>query len=649
MSAITGVWHLDGRSVGEDLTHLNRPLTHHRYETDVRWVRGPVGLGCRGFGASERQPDPPPATEAGAGVVTVFDGRLDNREELLDTLGPVHGLSLDAPDAAFILAAYARFGRALPEQLLGDFAFALFDPERQELLLARDAMGLRPLYFWRSSAIFLFASTIKSLLAHPAVPSRPNDAVVARFVTGHVSEDDRSSTFFDGVSTLPAAHVAFVTPRQCVTRQYWDFDLGRRVRLRGMGEYAEAFGHHFNRAVARRLRSPRPVAVSLSGGLDSSAVYGAAETIRRGDVGRHSPVIGLSYVHTDHSLADETAYLRDIEQKFGTGVERLPAGRASFVYERELEEVWRGEAPFVELQVSDLIALLDRAHGLGARVVLTGHYGDELLLDESYLIDLFRRFRWLRVWSDLRELPRWFTDAEQGVFARNFLTDLIKCHLPSQVLVGLARWVRRRGESPPGVASWYTSGFLAAGEIGSQRRAGKRPGLTAYQTSMHRALRSTSLALDNDWDAKTTEARGLERRVPFLDRDLAAFLLSIPGEVQTWNGVPKGLLRHAMRPVLPASIAGRRWKADYSHLGNETVNQSVPWLLNILRSGSLAVECGYVDRQRALDELARRDPSHGELFQGREVSRLVGLELWLRVFFGGGKTRHNGTQLERGT
>lgn len=646
MSAITGVWHLDGRSVGEDLTHLNRPLTHHRYETDVRWVSGPVGLGCRGFGASERQPDSPPATEAGAGVVTVFDGRLDNREELLDALGPVHGLSLDAPDAAFILAAYARFGRALPEKLLGDFAFALFDPERQELLLARDAMGLRPLYFWRSSAIFLFASTIKSLLAHPSVPSRPNDAVVARFVTGHVSEDDRSSTFFDGVSTLPAAHVAVVTPGQCVTRQYWDFDRGRRVRLRGMGEYAEAFGHHFNRAVARRLRSARPVAVSLSGGLDSSAVYGAAETIRRSGTGHHPPVIGLSYVHTDHSLADETAYLPDIEQKFGVGVERLPAASPSFVYERELEGVWHGEAPFAVPQVSVLIALLDRAHSLGSRAVLTGHYGDELLVDESYLIDLFREGRWIRVWSDLRELPRWFTDAEQGVFARDFLKDLIKCYVPSPV-VDMLRRIRTRGDSAPGVPEWYTPSFRMTAVSETVSRSGTGRGANAYQASMYRGLRSSSRATDNDWDAKVTEARGLERRAPFLDRDLAAFLLSIPGDVQTWNGVPKSLLRQAMRPVLPDSIVARRWKADHSHLCNDVVDQSVPWLLDVLKSGSLAVEFGYVERQRSLEALARRGPTHGESFQGVDAWSLVGLELWLRAFFDGGETRHNGQQLER--
>lgn len=648
MSAITGVWHLDGRSVGEDLTHLNTPLTRNRYETEVRWVRGSVGLGCRGFGASEARPDRTPATEAGSGVVTVFDGRLDNREELLDVLGPVPGLSSDAPDVAFVLAAYTRFGRVLPERLLGDFAFALFDPERQELLLARDAMGLRPLYFWRSSAIFLFASTIKSLLAHPSVPSRPNDAAVAKFVTGHVEEDDRSSTFFDGVSTLPAAHVAVVTAGQCVTRQYWDFDLGRRVHLHGTGEYAEAFGHHFNRAVARRLRSAGPVAVSLSGGLDSSAVYGAAEAIRRGGVGQHPPVIGVSYVHTDHSIADETAYLRDIEQKFGAVVERVPASRPSFLYERELEEVWQGEAPFAVAQVSDLMALLDRGHGLGARVVLTGHYGDELLLDESYLIDLFRGFRWLRVWSDLRELPRWFTDAEPGIFGRDFRSNLLKYHVPSPVVAVLRR-IRRSGGAAASVPEWYTTGFRTAGFQKMWRRSDKGRGSSAYQASMYCGLRSSSLAIVNDWDAKVMEARGLERRTPFLDRDLAAFVLSIPGEVQTRGGVPKRLLRNAMQPVLPDSILGRRWKADYSHVGNDIVNQSVPWLLDVLKSGSMAVEFGYVDRQRALEGLAGRPPSHGELFQGGDVWRLVGLELWLRVFFGGGETRHNGQQLERGT
>ena len=632
MSAIAGVWNLDDRPVEDALARLNAPLTHGRYETDDRWSEGPVALSCRGLTVRAEPAGTAQLVVHESGVVLAFDGRLDNREVLLETLDPAPGVTRDAPDSALVLAAYAKFAHGFPERLLGDFALALFDPVRRELLLARDPMGLRPLHFWRSPRTFLFASTIKSLLAHPVVPSKPNDAVVARYLSGQVTPDDVWETCFHGISTLPPAQLAIVESERFTTRRYWDFDLDHQVRLRGVGEYTEAFRHYFDRAVERRLRSAHPVAVSLSGGLDSSAVFCAAETIQRRRTARRSSLIGVSSVHTDHSLADETAYLRDIEQKYGLAVERLPGAPASSISEAR-EELWHSEMPVVSDIPADFTTLAERAYSLGARTLLTGQYGDEVLVEEAYLVDLFRQFRWCRIWSDLGEIPRWFTDAEAGIFAREFLTNTIKSYLPSPVLDACRR-VRARTRPASGMPSWYTASFRIDGQVRAYRRAGEPRFSSAYQASMYRTLQSSLLTLGNDWYSKVSGVHGLEHRAPFLDRDLVAFLLAIPGDVQTWKGVPKSLLRDAMQSVLPDSIAARRWKADLTQSANDSVNQCVPWLLESLRSAGLAAEFGYVDRTRAIEALARRHPIHSEFFDEGGTWRLVGLELWLQVFFG---------------
>lgn len=632
MSAITGVWHLDGRPVGDDLTRLITPLTHGRYETDDRWSEGPVGLGCRGLSARAEPAGPAQLLVHESGAVLTFDGRLDNREELFETLDPAPGVTRDAPDAALVLAAHAKFGHSVPERLLGDFALALFDPARRELLLARDPIGLRPLHFWRTPRTFLFASTIKSLLAYPGVPSRPNDAVVARYVSGQVTPDDGWETCFHGISTLPPAHVAIVAPERFATRRYWDFDPDHEVRLRGVGEYAEAFRHYFDRAVERRLRSAHPVAVSLSGGLDSSAVFCAAETIRRRETARRLSLIGVSSVHTDHPWADETAYLRDIEQKYGLAVERLPGAPAASISEAR-EELWHSEMPIVSDVPADFTALAERAYSLDARTLLTGQYGDEVLVEEAYLVDLFRQFRWYRVWSELREIPRWFTDAEAGIFARDFLRNTIKSYLPSPVLDGCRR-VRATARPAAGMPQWYTKSFQADAQVRTFRRSGEPRFPTTYQTSMRRTLQSPLVALKNDWYSKVGEVHGLEHRAPFLDRDLMTFLLAVPGYVQAWKGVPKSLLRDALQSVLPDSIAARRWKGDHTQSANDSADRSIPWLLQTLRSDGLAVEFGYVDRTRAIEELDRLHPIDDESFEGGGTWRLVGLELWLQVFFG---------------
>lgn len=632
MSAIVGVWNLDDRPVEDALARLNAPLTHGRYETDDRWSDGPVALACRGLTVGAEPTGTAQLLVHESGTVLAFDGRLDNRGELLKTLDPAPGVTQDAPDSVLVLAAYATFAHGFPERLLGDFALALFDPVRRELLLARDPMGLRPLHFWRSPRTFLFGSTIKSLLAHPAVPSKPNDAVVARYVSGQVTPDDGWETCFHGISTLPPGQLAVVAPERFTTRRYWDFDSNHQVRLRGVGEYTEAFHHYFDRAVERRLRSAHPVAVSLSGGLDSSAVFCAAETIQRRQTARRPPLIGVSSVHTDHSLADETAYLRDIEEKYGLAVECLPGATAASISEAR-EELWHSEMPIVSDVPADFTALAERAYALGARTLLTGQYGDEVLVEEAYLVDLFRRFRWYRVWSELREIPRWFTDAEAGSFGRDFLTNTIKSYLPSPVLDACRR-VRARARPAAGMPSWYTTSFQTDGQVRAYRRAGEPRFSTAYQTSICRTLQSPLLALGNDWYSKVSGVHGLEHRAPFLDRDLMAFLLAIPGDVQTWKGVPKSLLRDAMQSVLPDSIAARRWKGDPTQLANDSAYRSIPWLLQTLRSGGLVAEFGYVDRTRAIEALARQHLIDSESFEGGGTWRLVGLELWLQVFFG---------------
>ena len=187
MSQVAGIWNLDGRPVDTTLlARLGASLGHPGDDEEGCWIHGPVGLACRircitAEAATEHQP-----LVHTSGTVVVFDGRLDNREELLAAVEPAPGIAASAPDSLLVLAAYATFGDRFPERLLGDFALALFDPARQQLLLARDAAGLRPLYFWRSPRTFLFASRIKTLLSHPDVVVRPNDRTVARSVLGRL-------------------------------------------------------------------------------------------------------------------------------------------------------------------------------------------------------------------------------------------------------------------------------------------------------------------------------------------------------------------------------------------------------------------------------------------------------------------------------
>jgi asparagine synthase (glutamine-hydrolysing) len=635
MSGILGIWNLDGRPVEHAvLSRLSAPLAHRGPDGEGRWVQGPVGLACRLLRVTpESSAETQPLVHV-SGTVVVFDGRLDDRDELLALLGGTPDISDNSPDPALVLAAYAAFGDRFTEHLNGDFALALFDPKGQRLLLARDAIGIRPLYYARAGNAFLFATELKAVLAHPKLSPRPNEDTLAGLVTASLYGGRQDETFFAGVSSVPPAHMAVVTPRGVVQRRYWDFDPTRKVRLRSYPEYVEAFRHYFEQAVRRRLRSAHPVAVAVSGGLDSSAIFCLAETLRRREPGL-PPLLGVSYAFAPGSPSDEQAYLREIERGYGAAIQRFPMGQTGPL-EGIREQVWHVESPVLDLQWHNTNRFRQAARQLGARVLLTGQWGDNMLVDQAYLIDLLRRLKWSTVSAHLREYGRWFPDLpDPNFFRRRFIARLVRYHVP-QAMIPLLRRLRDTLLHSARARSWYSNRFRQRVYHEAPRQdLPSRPFATAHARSLYQESRATHNVLSMEWNNKAAALQGLEIAFPFLDRDLLSFLLAIPGEVQTWKGVPKALLREALRGVLPDAIAQRRTKADFTDLVNAGTKRDYPELMDCLRDG-LAVQFGYVQEEVLSEEFARLK----DRVQGRDcevawkLSDLLGLEQWLQVFLG---------------
>jgi asparagine synthase (glutamine-hydrolysing) len=169
MSGILGVWNLDGAPISREmLASMSLRLSHRGAEGEFVWTSADVGLVTQMMRSTPESLGEVQPLAHGSGVVLVYDGRLDNRTELLQALPPSEGLSAHAPDTVFILAAYLEWGERFLEHLTGEFAIGLWDGRSRTLVLGRDPMGSRPLYYWRGPDGFLFASEIKALLAHPA-------------------------------------------------------------------------------------------------------------------------------------------------------------------------------------------------------------------------------------------------------------------------------------------------------------------------------------------------------------------------------------------------------------------------------------------------------------------------------------------------
>ena len=628
MSGIVGIWNLDGRPVSPSLlASLGERLAHRGSDTSDQWCHGPVGLACRLLritpeSLKEAQPAVGPS-----GTVLVFDGRLDNRTELLALLSDNRDIAADSPDPVLVLAVYDRFGDRFAEYLNGDFAFGLFDPRQPRLLLVRDAIGVRPLYYTRVRDTVLFASEIKALLAHPDVPAFPNDDMLACFLLNSTPRD-ASMTCFRGISSVLPAHCMAITPDRMSDRQYWDFPVTEQ-RFGTFHEYADAFRHHFTNAVSRRLRSAHPVAVSVSGGLDSSSILCLAETLRRNGNSTANSLLGLSYQSPAGSPSDETEFLVEIERQYGLAIELVPVSVG--LMDDCHEAMWHIEAPFLDSQWDTTRTFYRRAHALGARVMLTGHWADQVLFPQAYLIDLFHQLRWRDVGLHLQEYGRWMTDVPASFFRKRFWLDLVKYHVPEFSIPYLRRL---RAKRPP---AWYSDSFCqhAFRHLFDQPHLGAgQP--TAHARSLYEEARSPYHVQCLEWNSKIAAMHGIDIAFPFLDRDLLTFLMSIPGDIQTWNGIPKALLRKGMKGVLPEAIVNRKSKADFTHLVNEGMERNYPKLLDSLESGAAAMTWGYVNRPRLQDQLRALRETIGGAATGEvawSLTDLLGLELWLQVFF----------------
>jgi asparagine synthase (glutamine-hydrolysing) len=358
----------------------------------------------------------------------------------------------------------------------------------------------------------------------------------------------------------------------------------------------------------------------------------------------------MSYAFARGTPSDEQAYLLEIERKYGLAIQRFPLGQTGPL-KGIREEVWHVESPLLDTQWHNTNMFRQAIHHQGARVLLTGQWGDNMLVDQAYLIDLVRRLAWSTVSVHLREYGRWFPDLEDPTFfRRRFLAKLVRYHVP-QALIPLFRRLRDKLAHGARARSWYSSRFRQRVYRRTPRQdLPRRPFATAHARSLYQEGRATHNVLSMEWNNKAAALQGLELAFPFLDRDLLSFLLAIPGEVQTWKGVPKALLREALRGVLPDAIAQRRTKADFTDLVNAGTERDYPELVDCLRDG-LAVQFGYLEEEVLRGEFARLENQ----VQGRtcevawKLSDLLGLEQWLRVFFGqhtNQKEKTHGSQCE---
>ncbi|MCU0241543.1 MAG: asparagine synthase (glutamine-hydrolyzing) [Vicinamibacteria bacterium] len=543
----------------------------------------------------------------------IYNGEIYNYIELRDELRGLGYSFHTGNDGEVLLAAYAAWGAQALPRLNGMWSFAIYDTVAARLFCARDRFGVKPFHYYHNDTLFAFASEIKGLLAHPAVPRRPHAPSVLGFLTrGHL--DEGAQTFLEDIFSLPAGHqLALEVPhgRPQVSRWYELPQAG--VRAASVDEFRTLLED----AVRLRLRSDVDVGTCLSGGLDSSALV--ALTARHHDAAGGGRRRAFSIVYADHEL-DESSYIRDVVAATGVIAEQTTATAAELwadlaALTRAQDEPIPSPGPYSHWRVMAL------AHRAGMKVLLDGQGADELLAGYEYhfgpfLRETLRERGLLRAWREARgaaavtgrPLPFWLA-----------LLGYHALPLPAYVQrMAVNRFATHGRLSEKAIAPGWQAWLR---DLPGERHR-PQPSLRAERAA---GLTRTSLPALLRYEDRNSMAFGIETRTPFLDYRLVELGLGLPCEALMRDGWTKSILREAMRGLIPDSVRLRRRKLGFPTPERRFLSELAPQIRLMLGAGARIEE--YVRKDALSAMMNAPAPSFS---RQRGLWRLVALEAWLR-------------------
>ena len=553
MCGICGKFSPSGVEI-EEINSMLDTIAHRGPDDSGSYVNGKIGLGNRRLSVIDLQSGRQPISNEDGTIWIVYNGEIYNHRYLRAELEATGHVFHTNSDTEVIVHLYEEFGERCVERLNGMFAFAVWDETRQKLLLARDRIGQKPLFYSQDGSGLIFGSEIKAILAlrhrPPELdPLAMHDYLSLRFISP-------PSTIFMGIRKIPPAHTLVFQNGQITLRRYWHLSFHEKLRLTEP-ELLDALRDQLKRTVQSHLISEVPVGAFLSGGLDSSMIV----AILAGDLGLQPQTFSIGVEESDF---DELPYARIVAEQYGTGhtEQRVQADLIGSLPTM----IWHLDEP------SDPIAacMFQAAHlaAQHVKVVLGGDGGDELFAG-------FDRYVGNRYIDAYTLLP---------TILRSAFVGPVLDHLPDSFayksLTQQLRWLHQLSMHST-AADRYAAATCFFRFTHQEKRAlycdrlwkelGDRDSTAAITEPFNHAeaddlldrmlytdfvtrLPEHSLVLTD----RMTMAHGLEARSPFLDHELVEFLAKVPADIKVQNGQPKHLMRRLAKGYLPQAIVGRK-------------------------------------------------------------------------------------------
>jgi asparagine synthase (glutamine-hydrolysing) len=544
MCGIAGIVRVDGRPVLErEIRAMCGAMTHRGPDEEGIYLGEGVGLGMRRLSIIDLENGQQPVSNEDGSVWVVFNGEIYNYRELRGLLTRRGHVFRTASDTETIVHLYEDFGSKAVGYLSGMFAFAVWDERRRQLLLARDRLGIKPLYYAQINGDLVFASELKPILQLPEVGRQLNWEGVSHLFTFLATAPSHS--IVDGVRKLEPARIAVSTPgRSLRIERYWDLtfepDEGATEE-----ELVERLRLLLITAVARHQISDVPVGAFLSGGIDSSAVVAA--------MARLSPdrVKTFSIGFVEHGY-DELSYARRVATSFQTDHHELILKPDAVALIEDL--AWYLDEPFGDTSAiaTYIVAKLAAEH---VKVVLTGDGGDELFAGyDKYLVEQRER-TYDRMPAAIRRMMaaagRLMPDGAPGKrFLQHLALDGSRRYLHASTLFHADQITRLfRGEALE---------QLSAREPWAESLSHLRKDGCDWMSAAQYCDINNYLPLDVLTKVdRMTMAHSIEARPPLLDHHIVEFAAKVPTRLRLRGGTTKYLFKQAMRGILPDEIIDR--------------------------------------------------------------------------------------------
>jgi len=629
MCGITGVLQFDTKDRVEPgvVGRMCTTMAHRGPDDDGIYTAGPIGLGMRRLSIVDLSAGHQPLSNEDGTLWIVFNGEIYNHRELRQELEARGHIYRTHSDTETIVHLYEEYGHDSVQHLRGMFAFALWDACRQSLFLARDRLGIKPLYYQLTREHLVFGSEIKVILAHPGIHAQFHREALPEFLAfGYLSAED---TFYAGIRKLMPGHWMEVdSGGQVQIERYWDLRITEVESSQSEKYYVQTYRELLEQAVNSHLMSDVPLGVFLSGGVDSSAVAALMTKVRG------TPVETFSVGYAEDAYS-ELPYARTVADHLKSVHREVLLNEDDF-FATLPHLIWYEDEPMV-WPSSVALYFVARLASERVKVVLTGEGADETLAGYTRYAFTVKNAAWDRTYRSLTSgaIRNWIRGA---ISDSSWITANLRRKLSHTFLA-------RNGNC---WSSFYFDNFFSAFSEAEQTGLLSRDFVQEFSAGApyrhvlqyweHSSGEMLQRLLYTDIKTYLVEllmkqdnmsmAASIESRVPFLDHILVEFATNIPQRLQLGGFAGKRILKHAMEDLLPHSILYR------PKLGFPT-----PWS-RWLAGPRLEMIRDLLLEPRSLDRGLFQRPALERLFQEHRAGyrdhsdriwRLLNLELWQRV------------------